>query len=201
MQTTLYAVPIVFTVGLGLMFAPYPSAHVVSCVAFAIAALWAAVGGIMWARSVKEWAAQQAAQAAGIAAFVLLVTPLMIWLAWPAANAQPAPPSVNGNCNNFGNNNFNCNTLNFGPPRQPNGLYQNGRFLGTADRIEVSPDQQHVTLTVLHLSGIGMDLAGNLELQGALIRCPDLASFSKPNTNLSLALGGSFKCDVIEQRQ
>ena len=27
------------------------------------------------------------------------------------------PPNVTGNCNNFGNNNFNCNTLNLAPPR------------------------------------------------------------------------------------
>ena len=33
----------------------------------------------------------------------------------PAA-AQP-PPSINGNCNNFGNHNTNCNTFNFGPQK------------------------------------------------------------------------------------
>jgi len=40
----------------------------------------------------------------------------MIYLAWPAI-AQTAPPSISGNCNNYGNNNFNCNTLNVAPPR------------------------------------------------------------------------------------
>jgi hypothetical protein len=31
------------------------------------------------------------------------------------AQASGTLPNVNGNCNNFGNNNFNCNTFNFGP--------------------------------------------------------------------------------------
>ncbi len=32
-------------------------------------------------------------------------------------NGQAQGPTFSGNCNNFGNNNFNCNTLNFGPSR------------------------------------------------------------------------------------
>jgi hypothetical protein len=40
------------------------------------------------------------------------------WLnggAFAQATPPVQPPTVNGNCNNFGNNNFNCNTLNMGP--------------------------------------------------------------------------------------
>jgi len=51
-----------------------------------------------------------------IVVFVFVFTPMMIYFAWPAV-AQAPPAGVSGNCNNFGNNNFNCNTLNIAPSR------------------------------------------------------------------------------------
>lgn len=59
-------------------------------------------------------------RAIGAAAIVFIVTPVLVYLAWPAA-AQAPPSGVNGNCNVFGNNNTNCNTFNIVPkpgPRQ-----------------------------------------------------------------------------------
>ena len=66
-------------------------------------------------RKVTQWTFERLAQAVGIAVYVLAVTPLMIYFAWPMASAQPA---VNGNCNNFGNNNINCSSLSFTPPHR-----------------------------------------------------------------------------------
>lgn len=41
----------------------------------------------------------------------------VIWASHQAA-AQTAIPNVNGNCNNFGNYNINCNTFNLGPQKR-----------------------------------------------------------------------------------
>jgi hypothetical protein len=98
-----------------LMFAPYHSAQLVGCFAFIIAAVRAGWMGVMWARKVTQWTFERLAQAVGIAVYVLAVTPLMIYFAWPMASARPA---VNGNCNNFGNNNINCSSLSFTPPHR-----------------------------------------------------------------------------------
>jgi hypothetical protein len=53
---------------------------------------------------------------AGLALGVLLLGTAAGIAFFPDGNAQQ-PPTVSGNCNNFGNNNFNCNTLNVAPPR------------------------------------------------------------------------------------
>lgn len=155
------------------------------------------VAWLIMANSPRSW---RFAISAGVVVLSLFVVAFGVHgLIW-GASAQ-TPPTINGNCNNFGSNNFNCNTVNVGPARQTDGLYQLGRFLGTADRIDVSPDQKQVTLTNLHLAGIGMDLSKDLELQGVFIHCPDLVQYNHPDRNLSLGLGGVFKCDVVGPRQ
>jgi hypothetical protein len=52
---------------------------------------------------------------AGLILGLLLLVAAGVVLFLPIGQAQG--PTFNGNCNNFGNNNFNCNTLNFGPSR------------------------------------------------------------------------------------
>jgi hypothetical protein len=69
----------------------------------------------MWFRSKQHLDWISWAKAAAITAFVLVACPTMIYFAWPA-DAQAPPGGVNGNCNNFGNYNTNCNTFNFSPP-------------------------------------------------------------------------------------
>jgi hypothetical protein len=119
MQTTLYTVPIVFTIGLGLMFAPYHSAQIVSFMAFLIAAIWAAGSGIMWARNVRKWGLPEIAKTAGIVAFVMLITPTMMYFAWPAGAQTPPPaPSVIQQTNQTAPNLIvpgNNNQFNFAP--------------------------------------------------------------------------------------
>jgi hypothetical protein len=47
-----------------------------------------------------------------------VIAAAIVFSAWVYGKAQTnAPPSVNGNCNNFGNSNFNCNVLNIAPGR------------------------------------------------------------------------------------
>ena len=192
-------VPALGMLGGALMALTDQSAHFAACAAFLLAGGWLAVTGLRWMREVHDWNWTVRLYAAGIALGVLLA-PLMIWFAWPSAQAQ-TPPAVSGNCNNFGNNNFNCNTLNLGPPRQTNALYQNGRFLGTVGGIEVGQDGKSVTLTNPHLSGLSMDLAGNLELQGAIIHCPALAQASNPGADLNYTVNGTITCTIVGKRQ
>lgn len=105
---------------MALMFAPYHSAQLVGCFAFLIAAIWAGMMGLMWARKVTRWTRERIAQAVGLGLYVLVITPVMIWFAWPEGAGAQTPPAINGNCNQFGPNNGpinnNCNnTFNYGP--------------------------------------------------------------------------------------
>jgi hypothetical protein len=112
------AVALIFTAGTGLMFGPSTATHWAACAAFLIAASWMGVTGAMWflKQRNRDWVTWT--KAAGILAFTLIICPIMIYFAWPVS-AQVPPGGVNGNCNNFGNNNTNCNTFNLGPvPRR-----------------------------------------------------------------------------------
>ena len=107
------SVSLLFAVGTGLMFGPTEVTHWVGCIAFLLAAILMGVTGVMWFwkqpdRDLATWM-----KAAGIAAFTLILCPAMIYFAWPV-NAQVPQGGVRGNCNNFGNNNFNCNVINPG---------------------------------------------------------------------------------------
>ncbi len=59
----------------------------------------------MWLKNINERDWTVWVRAIGAGAIIIVVTPLLIYFAWPAG-AQVPPGGVNGNCNNFGNNNF-----------------------------------------------------------------------------------------------
>lgn len=75
-----------------------------------------------------------------------------------AAQTPQIPPSVNGNCNSFGNHNSNCNTFNMGPvPRRlPKNLIDNAK-------------------QTLAQSGA----TGTIEVQTDIMGCPDCDGFAK----------------------
>ena len=72
--------------------------------------------GWFWLRRTQNWDWTIYLRALGLGITIFILTPTMIWFAWPVS-AQTPPAGVSGNCNNFGNNNFNCNTLNVEPNR------------------------------------------------------------------------------------
>jgi hypothetical protein len=111
---TSVAVPLLCSIGGALMFGPSAATHWAACAAFLSSGIWIGVMGMMWFRQAqtRDWMWM-----AAIVAYVFVFTPMMIYFAWPAVAQAPPPGGVSGNCNNFGNNNFNCNTLNLSPPR------------------------------------------------------------------------------------
>lgn len=78
------------TIGVALMFAPYSAAHVVSCLAFFLTMIWAAVGEIDRMQRVTKWTAIVCARTAAALTFAFLVMPMMIWFAWPTEAQTPA---------------------------------------------------------------------------------------------------------------
>lgn len=106
-------IPAALALGGALMADLSSVAHLGACLSFIVAAIWLAVVGAMWLHKKDHWDWTVRLRAAGIAVYVILLTPFLVWVAWPTS-AQ-TPPSVKGNCNNFGNNNFNCNTFNLAP--------------------------------------------------------------------------------------
>ena len=99
------------------MFGPSDATHWAACGAFLVSAIWIGVTGMLWLFRTERDGWPFWIKTIGIGVFVFLFTPTMIYFAWPAG-AQVPPGGVSGNCNNFGNNNFNCNTLNLGPVRR-----------------------------------------------------------------------------------
>jgi hypothetical protein len=115
--TTGIGVPALWTLAGALMFGPSDATHWAACATFAVAGLWLGVMGVIWfsTHNARDWTVW--ARAAGLAVVVLIATPMLIYFAWPVSAQNIPPGGVSGNCNNFGNNNFNCNTLNIAPPR------------------------------------------------------------------------------------
>lgn len=92
-------------------------AHWGACVAFLVSATWLGVMGAVWWRRHKERNWTIWLRGAGMAAYVIILIPFLVWLAWPVASAQTQPPSINGNCNAVGNGNSNCSPyINEAPP-------------------------------------------------------------------------------------
>ncbi len=116
--TTSVGVPALWSIGGALMFGPSDTTHWAACAIFFAAALWLVVMGMIWFgnQSTRDWTVWL--RAAGLVVIILIATPIMIYFAWPVGAQSIPPGGVNGNCNNFGNNNFNCNTL-IAPHRVP----------------------------------------------------------------------------------
>jgi hypothetical protein len=90
-----------------------------------------------------KWLLDQGADRWGIrVAVVFFILAAGLFCAWVyAPQAQTTPGGVSGNCNNFGNNNFNCNTLNLGPkPRH------------------LLPEQKEILSSTLHNKKVKFDL-------------------------------------------
>jgi hypothetical protein len=110
-------------------------------------------------KQVSHWTYTEWTWAAGTIIFVIVLMPLMIWFAWPIASAAQATSSVNGNCNNVGNNNINCNTLNIGPAQR---------------RL---PDDVVRKITS---SLASQKIRGSVEVLTDLMGCPDCNKFARP---------------------
>jgi hypothetical protein len=113
-KITSAVVPAALALGAKLMSDSSFSAHIGACACFLLAGVWLAVVGAMWLyhKRSRDWTVWS--RVALIALYAFVATPYLVWSAWPSAQAQ-TPPTINGNCNNVGSNNFNCNTLNFRP--------------------------------------------------------------------------------------
>ena len=89
---------------------------------FAAAATCFLLGGLtllgttaMWAWS--KWPLSGRQIVIAIVLAMLAIGGPIIGIVWASKSAQAqSPPNINGNCNNFGNNNINCNTFNVAPP-------------------------------------------------------------------------------------
>jgi hypothetical protein len=104
------------------------------------------VAWLIMANPSRNW---RFAISAAVAAVSLWVGTFGVYGLIRDAHAQ-TPPAVNGKCNNFGSNNFNCTTLNVGPPHNPSKLYLlNGTETGDAVGIHPSADQSSVTFDQL----------------------------------------------------
>lgn len=166
--TTWNVLALLVAIGSALMFAPQYSAHVVACLAFASAMVLATIGGVTWMRQVSHWTYIMWVRAAGTMIFVIALMPLMIWFAWPTASAQTTP-SIIGNCNNVGNNNINCNTLNMGPPQR---------------RL---PDD---VVRTISSSLASQKIGGSVEVLTDLMACPDCDNFARQIENMLASVNG-----------
>jgi hypothetical protein len=154
---TSVAVPLIFTAGAALMFGPSIASHWAACAAFLLAAVWMGMTGIMWFLKQRNRDFVTLAKMAGILAFSIIICPVMIYFAWPVS-AQIPPGGVNGNCNNFGNNNTNCNTFNLGPvPRR-------------------IPDKQVADISAALRKS---NPSGIIEVQTDMMACPDCDGYAK----------------------
>jgi hypothetical protein len=189
------------SVGGALMFAPYQSAHFAACFAFLFAASWAGITGIVWGRTVSRWNLPATLQAMGIGAFVVILSPLMIWFSLPAGAQTPLPPSINGNCNAVGNNNSNCTTINLGPPRIPLGLYQSGQQIGRVDGVSMGADGKQVIFANPSIASGTVDFAQNIEFQDILVSCPSLGAMSRGHSAFTVgSMIGDVTCNIIGKR-
>jgi hypothetical protein len=113
---------------------------------------------------------------AGIAFGILLLGAAIVMAFLPDGKAQ-SPPSVSGNCNNFGNNNFNCNTLNIVPPRT---LFTNE--LGR-DLLAHMPTKKPVSLKTVGASAdqkIGDDVQEFLQKNGYTVNRMSIGMIAPP---------------------
>jgi hypothetical protein len=148
---TAVVVPAMLGVWGALMALPSAAAHYVACLVLLLAGLWTGGVGFMWLRRIATWDWTIILRILGLAVFIFIVTPWLIWFTWPEAGAQPTtPPAINGNCNNnsgtFSNSNCGNNTYNIGPvprripPGKAGELAQALGHSGAIGSIEVQTD-------------------------------------------------------------
>ncbi len=174
----------VTSVGIGLAVGPIlmkgtsSISHWGACLSFLSPALLLAVVTFMWLykRTDRDWTVWL--RAAGILAYVLGLTPILIWTAWPVANAEMLPPSINGNgnCINIGPSQGpqtnNCSTIvNPPPPRNPSMLYlPNGEQVGNVSGIHPSSDMTTVKFDRINVPD-NFPWGGIVKIQHVTISC------------------------------
>ena len=154
------------------------------------------------------WTRKRAVSVIFVAALVVFGAPF-VWGGRESSVAQIQSPSqlpASGNCNNYGTNNGtmnnDCSTNNFGPPRQPGRLYQQGQIIGTVQRAQFSPDGKTITFTNLRIFGSIVDLAANVEFQGYkgsfVVTCPRLAESQSGNATITaIMINGTTECKIM----
>jgi hypothetical protein len=153
------------------------------------------------ARMITWWERMWTRPRIFIAAAAAVALVLLLPLAIPLHAQSSTPPSSTGDCNvngpNYGPFSPNCHNTYLGPPRRKDGLYQNGQLIGVAQGYRLSDDHKQVILTNAHISGSGIDLKANLEMQMFSISCPTMASANDPNSTLSASFLGDTACDIV----
>ena len=120
------------------------------------------------------------ARKSGIALIFIGLAGLVFWFGYYRnADAQSPPPSINGNCNVFGNNNVNCNTFNVGPVQ---------RHLSDADKADILariPKTRNISIMTQTGDSDAADLSGEIKSflvsSGYFVDGPNYALMFGPN--------------------
>jgi hypothetical protein len=143
---------------------------------------------------------QRFARYAGITLIVLGIAGATGWFGYFRGGAEaqaPTGPSINGDCNAFGNNNITCPKITVGPKRRPDQLYRGDQMVGKVDRAVLDPANNKIALTNPRFDADRSDLGTDLEIAGYHINCPTL---SFPDSAIGHMVAGTFGvviCDVI----
>ena len=112
------------------------------------------------------------------------------------------PPSITNNAPSINtlNQSGGNNTINIGPPRRPEGLYQSGQMVGLVGGAKPGPSPNQVIFQNLRISSGTVDLSAPLEFQNAIVRCP-LPSPRGMAAMTAIMMAGETTCDIVGQRQ
>lgn len=99
--------------------------------------------------------------------------------------AQSSPPHINGNCNNFGNNNFNCNQV-IDPRRLE--LTDPLKELLLQDVPKDKPGEVNIIGPSPADREVGMDILNFLKANGYSVRLGYMAGFANPSPDYALTL-------------
>jgi hypothetical protein len=168
-RITAAVVPVSFGLGLWLMNRSKAALHVVARLCFAVDGTSLGVIGFMWLIHTPTSLPYRIAAGLGIGAFVFVVVPLLIRMAWPPdAQAQNQPPPASQ------------------PPivnQGPGSAFSYGQQGGvTAGTVNIGPIPRR--LAPAQADMLSAELAqrnpsGVIEVQTDMMACPDCDSFAK----------------------
>ena len=124
---------------------------------------------------------------------------LLLVLQVVVSNDAAAQSSSSGNCSAAGpvGGNFSPNCDNtYAPPQLPTGLYQDGQLVGHVQGATTDKSTGIVTFQNLAIHAGVIDLSQDLEIQGILVRCPDLASMPTGMSETDITIAGQTKCQI-----